>query len=792
MSPLDHERVSGLFLAARALRDAERAAFLDRRCEGDEALRREVEELLSHDETDDEFLEKSAIDPSAFSSRIVPDQIGDYRIIRMLGEGGMGVVYLAEQSRPRRRVALKVMLSAWASPGMLKRFEHEAQVLARLQHPGIAQIFEAAVADAPGGPQPYFAMEYVEGTSITAYAQARSLSVRDRLALMMRVCDAVQHAHQNGVIHRDLKPANILVSDAESSRTADGRNGRDRPASSMIASSLCAAPKVLDFGIARVTDPDGAQTMQLTQANELVGTLPYMSPEQFGGDPSEVDTRSDIYSLGLILYELFAERPAHDLARCGLSDAAREVRETEPASLGSINRAYRGDIENIAAKAMDKERQRRYQSAGEMAADIQRFLDNQPIIARSASRLYQLRKFVRRNRGIVAALGVAMLALSAGLVTTTWQAVRAQRAAARAESVNRFMRQMFAAIDPHVHGQEVRVLDIVKRAESEIEPTFGTEPLLEAEVRDEVAAIYVRLGALADAETHYVRALEIRRSELGVAHPDVLASLSHLGMLHAKQVRYDEAEPMLRDAYQGQRTVLGPDHADTLATMTDLATTLHAMGQMKEAEALCRAVLDVHSRRHGDEHLDTLTTTANLASVLQSSGASAEAEKLHHRAADGLARLLGPNHPTTLLSVANLARLLKEQKRYVEAEPLQRRVVDGLRERLGPQHPDALIASSNLAVMLWRQDKLDEAATLFRAVRSDFAAVYGDEHRHVVTVTIQLALALEKQSELVEAAKLLEAAVKGTMKSYGAEHPRTKQVIGHLERVRKRMRDDAA
>ncbi|MCG8403793.1 MAG: serine/threonine-protein kinase [Phycisphaerales bacterium] len=795
MSCSDHELVSKLFLAARSLHRSDREVFLDRACHGNKELRHEVETLLKNDDPDDGFLEKPVIDSKSIKGHPVPEHIGEYKILRFLGEGGMGIVYLAEQRNPRRRVALKVMLSAWASPRMLKRFEHEAQVLARLHHPGIAQIFEAAIADSPAGPQPYFAMEFVEGQTITEFARARSLPVRDRLALMIRVCEAVQHAHQNGVIHRDLKPGNILVvgEGAEGSR-GQGAEERQIETSALVPRTLgpstpsAAQPKILDFGVARASDNDDLQTTLRTQTGELVGTLPYMSPEQFEGKPAEVDTRSDIYSLGLILYELFADRPAHDLNRCNLSDAARIIREQEPVPLGSIDRSFRGDIENIVAKAIEKDRQRRYQSAGEMAADIQRYLDDEPILARATSRIYRFRKFARRNRAFVAVVSFALMALSAGMIAAMWQAVRAQREAQRVEKVNHFLRRMFVAIDPHMHGQEVRVLDVVKRAESEIAPTFESEPLLEAAVREEVAAIYVRLGALSDAERHYVAARDIRRRELGRTHPDFLTSVSDLGVVRSKQARHAEAEPLLRAAHEGRRAALGPEHPDTLTAMTDLATTLHALNRHEEAESLCRAALEIQSRIHGDDHLHTLTTTANLATILQARGRSEESEALHHRAAKGLSQHFGPNHPTTLLSVANLARLLKGQKRYDAAEPLQRRVVEGFVERLGERHPDTLIARANLAMMLWRQNKLSEAEVLYRTARDDFAVVFGHDHGHVMTVTIQLALVLERQEKYSEAATLLDAAVEGYRRLFGVEHPRTKQVDEHIKRIRKKTR----
>src|SRR5215831_8724338 len=295
---------------------------------------------------------------ASIPARSLPPSVGRYRILQLVGEGGMGVVYEAEQEHPRRIVALKVMKPGIAGPEQVRRFEHESRVLGRLQHPGIAQIYEAGTADAGFGPQHYFAMEFIRGQSLREYAQALHLNVRQRLELMIKICDAVHHAHQRGVIHRDLKPGNILVD-------ASGQ------------------PKILDFGVARSTDSDAHATRQ-TDLGHLVGTLAYMSPEQVLGDPLELDTRSDVYALGVILYELLAGRLPYTVSR-NLPEAVQTIREEEPAPLSSIVRNYRGDIETIVAKALEKDKARRYASAAGLAADIRRYLTDEPIVARPPS-----------------------------------------------------------------------------------------------------------------------------------------------------------------------------------------------------------------------------------------------------------------------------------------------------------------------------------------------------------------------------------------------------------------------
>ncbi|MEO8452265.1 MAG: serine/threonine-protein kinase, partial [Gemmatimonadota bacterium] len=333
--------------------------------------------------------------PDDFSRSRRPKTIGRYRIIGTLGEGGMGTVYEAEQDQPQRMVALKVIRSDFVIPELMRRFARESEVLGRLQHPGIAQIYEAGTAEGPHGPQPFFAMELVKGQSLTEYASARALNVDQRLELFARVCDAVHYAHKQGVIHRDLKPANIMVD-------AGGQ------------------PKILDFGVARLTDADVKATRQ-TSVGEVIGTLQYMSPEQVNADPGDIDTRSDVYSLGVILYELLSGQLPYDLAHRMIYEAARVIVIEDPAPLSSLNRTLKGDVEVIVGKALEKEKNRRYSSAADLASDVRRFLSNEPIAARPASAMYQLGKFARRNRALVGGLAVAALILVLGTAVSLWQ-----------------------------------------------------------------------------------------------------------------------------------------------------------------------------------------------------------------------------------------------------------------------------------------------------------------------------------------------------------------------------------
>ncbi|MBV8171611.1 MAG: serine/threonine protein kinase, partial [Candidatus Eremiobacteraeota bacterium] len=333
--------------------------------------------------------------------RALPSTIGHYRIERILGEGGMGTVYEAEQDFPRRRVAIKVLKSGLLSPDAGWRFQHEAQALGRLRHAGIAQIYEASTAETPAGPLPYFAMELISGEPLLKYAQTHRLNTRERLEIMAKICDAVQHAHQCGIIHRDLKPSNILVE--------EGRQ-----------------PKILDLGVARITDTD-IQATQRTDLGQLVGTLAYMSPEQVLADPLALDTRSDVYALGVILFELLAGRLPYKLSS-RLPEAVHTIREEDPARLSSISRTYRGDLETIVGKALEKDKARRYASAADLAGDIRHYLHDEPIMARPPSATYQLTKFARRNKALVFGITAVFIVLIAGIVASTWEAARARSA----------------------------------------------------------------------------------------------------------------------------------------------------------------------------------------------------------------------------------------------------------------------------------------------------------------------------------------------------------------------------
>jgi serine/threonine protein kinase len=554
MEPHRWAVIESLYERAFELDPAERSAWLQQTCGDDVILLKEVESLLACADASlsnptarprmarllDHIAGQSDIDSQAPSSAAaadsgiasaatamtsaLPSKIGPYRILRLLGEGGMGVVYEAEQEYPRRTVALKVIRSGLSDPKLVRRFEHELLALGRLQHPGIAQIYEAGTADNGFGPQPYFAMELVCGQPLLEYADAHRLTSHQRLELMARVCEAVHHAHQRGIIHRDLKPGNILVDET-------------------------GHPKILDFGVARVTDSDARMTHQ-TDVGQIVGTLAYMSPEQVMADPLELDTRSDVYSLGVVLYQMLARRLPYKISP-SLPEAARTIQEEEPIPLSTISGAYRGDVETIVGKALEKEKTRRYSSAAELAADIRRYLHDEPIMARPASTIYQLQKFARRHKALVLGITAVFIVLIAGIIVSTREAARANREAATSRAISDFLQsdllaQASAANQARPNTKpdpDLKVRTALDRAATRISGRFEKQPEVEAAIRDTIGQTYMDLGLYPEARAQFERALDLKRRVLGPKNPETLKTMNRIGYSAFLQDKYPEWGP---------------------------------------------------------------------------------------------------------------------------------------------------------------------------------------------------------------------------------------------------------
>jgi eukaryotic-like serine/threonine-protein kinase len=813
---MDAERwaeIEQLYHAALAMGTQERSAYLESACAHDPAVREEVESLLACADAPlkgpahrSEFVR--LLEQRGAAGAALPAALGRYRIIRVLGEGGMGVVYEAEQDQPRRTVALKVIKTGLATGPLLRRFELESQVLGRLQHPGIAQIYEAGTADNGFGPQPFFAMEFIRGETLLRYAGARG--TRENLELMARICEAVHHAHQRGIIHRDLKPGNILVDES-------------------------GQPKILDFGVARAIDSDAQVTLH-TDVGQIVGTLAYMSPEQVLGDPLALDTRSDVYALGVLFYELLAGRLPYTVSPV-LPEAVRTIREEDGAPLSSIDRRYRGDIETIAAKALAKDRTNRYASAAGVAEDIRRYLNDEPIVARPPSAMYHLRKFTRRHKPLMAGAAAVLAVLIAGIIVSTAEVARARRAeqvalreSATAQAVNDFLRNdVLAQASAHVQARpntkpdpDLKVRAALDRAAVGITGKFASQPLVEASIRQTIGNSYRDLGLFTEAQAQIERALELRRRVLGERnrdtlnnmqelaqlywyggklpqaeelfvstveterrvlgseHRDTLDALDMLGQLYGQEGKYTQSEDLLMKALAGRRRTLGDGDSATVSTMSNLATTYWVEGKYADAEPLWTTALEMNRRLLGDEHPDTLTVMNNVATLYQSQGRFAESEPLYKSVLGGQRRILGEEHRDTLNTMNNLAVSYGFQGKYALGEPLFAELVERQRHALGAEHPDTLNSMTNLAMLYGYEGKYARAESQLVKLLEVDRRVLGPEHPYTLITMNDLAMVYRYQQKYAQAEALYVRLLDLQRHALGAGHPRRLAAMNDL------------
>jgi len=815
MDPERWRQIEEIYHAALEQPPGQIGAFLDQACQGNEELRCEVESLLAQEEVagpmDRPVWVGAPNAPFPLGTKLQPGaMVGRYRILRLVGEGGMGAVYEAEQDKPRRTVALKLIKPGLASPEVLRRFERESQALGRLQHPGIAQIYEAGAADSGFGPQPYFAMEFIRGENLREYAALHRLDIRQRLELMAKICDAVQHAHQRGLIHRDLKPGNILVEET-------------------------GQPRILDFGVARVRDVDAQESRQ-TDLGQVVGTLTYMSPEQVLADPLELDTRSDVYALGVILYELLAGRLPYQVSH-KLHEAVHAICEEDPSRLSSIDRLYRGDVETIVAKALEKDKARRYASAADLAADIRRFLDCEPIVARPPTATYQLHKFAQRHRALVAGVAAVFVVLLAGVVASTWQALRANRAtqaaiaerdratsaerrvtqerdraavernravtaeaqaveqrnravvekqradteSAAARAISDFLRNDLLSqasastqASPNTRPDpDLKVRTALDRAAARIEGKFDKQPLVQAEIRSTISETYLDLGLYPEAGRQIERALELRRRALGNAHPDTLKSRDSLASLYYRQGKFAQAEPLHAEVLEIRRRSIGEEHIDTLKSMNNLADAYRGQGKYAQAEPLLKRTVELKQRVLGLEDNSTLVSMNNLALLYLDRGDYSKAEPLYLQVLEVRRRLLGEEHPRTLFSAYALASVYWRAGQTAPAEPLFQQVYQVQHRVLGEAHPETLRTMNALATVFLTRRNYAQAEPLLLKGHELRRRVQGEEHPETLLSVLNLARLYREQGNYQQAEAIYGKVLEAQRRTRGEEHPET-------------------
>lgn len=714
------------------------------------------------------------------ATETTPRLIGHYQLLQKIGEGGMGEVWLAEQKEPvRRRVALKLVKAGMNSREVIGRFESERQALALMDHPAIAKVFEAGSTEQDA---PYFVMEYVAGVPINEYCDRHRLSIEERLELFLHVCEGVRHAHQKAIIHRDLKPSNILVVEV------DGKP----------------APKIIDFGVAKALSQKLTPHTMFTRVGSLIGTPEYMSPEQALSWGEDVDTRSDVYSLGIIFYELLAGAPPIELRKLAFDEFMRRLRDEEPPKPSTkiktqdpetsselaqkrqtepvaLVKQIGGDLDSIALKALEKDRSRRYGSAADLAADIARYLTNEPVLAVAPSAVYRFGKFARRHRGALATACAFLLVLTAATAVSIRQGMRANREAAVAQAVSDFLRndllaQASASTQAGPNRKpdpDLKVRTALDRAAEGIQGKFGKQPEVEAAIRDTIGRTYLDLSLFPEARTQLERALALHQQTEGVAGIKTLATARALGMLALNQGRLTDAEKIMTETLAAQRRVLGPENRETLNSMTSLEAVYGEEGKLVPGEALAAQEVEIRRRLSGPESPDTLSAMNNLALFYHDLGKYDESEKMDIQIVEARKRVLGAEHPDTLASMNNLAITYSGERKYAEAEKLDKEILETKLRVLGPEHVDTLMTMNNLGVVYRFEGKYALAETLDVQTLETRRRILGAEHPNTLQSMHNAGADAYMDGKYAQAEELLSQTVEIRKRTIGAKHPKT-------------------
>ena len=755
-------RIQDLFHRIADLPPDEQSAILRAACEDDESLITDVQALLDEDARAGFILDGGVADVAhsllQTPSTLQVDRIGPYRITGIVGEGGMGVVFRGERPDLGAVAAIKILRDAWLSPARRERFASEQRLLAQLNHPSIARLYDADTL--PDG-TPWFAMEYVEGVPLTTYCRSRESSIAERLELFREVCASVAHAHRDLIVHRDLKPSNILV-------TADGH------------------VKLLDFGISRQLEgPDAA--VNLTRTGLRLMTPAYAAPEQVRG--GRVGLYTDVYALGVILYELLTGRTPFDLTDVTPGEAERIIAEQEPVRPSAVvagerqgpwrprlrraRRADWADLDVLCLTAMHKEPGRRYQTVQGLIRDIDHYRNGEPLDARSDSTAYRAGKFVRRHARPLTAAAIAVLALVA---ISTFYTVRLTTArneaiaeAARTQRIQRFMLNLFQGGDASVGpADDLRVITLVDRGVQEAR-SLGSDPMIQAELYETLGTIYHTLGSLEQADTLLGGALEQRRRLHGSSHPVIAETLVALGLLRDTQAKYEEGERLIRQGLEMSRQLLPGDHpavarataalgqvlesrgayeqaipvlqqamrlqeangaadAEVADTITELANTHFYAGHYAESAALNRRAIEMRRQAYGERHPLVADNLINLGAVKYDLGHYAEAEALYRQGLEITEAWFGRNHPDTAAALTMVGRALVSQKKQAEASGLLKDAL-AINERVyGAAHPRVASTLNEVGKVAQQRGALDEAEACFNRMAAIYRQVHGDKH----------------------------------------------------------------